>query len=221
MMNYKTSFSTRLRVKLQLACGPEESNIDLKLKEKAQAWFRNYIVTTHSIIRSSVPLMEAAHERSKTTNLTEEGKLMAELRNYYKKHSQEEMNHDEWLLDDLESIGVSRQESLSRKPSQAVAELVGSQYHWIFHWHPICLLGYISYLEGNPPKMELISQLKRITEYPETAFRTLVKHCDLDPHHRDDLNELLEALPLTAEHEQWITFNALYSAKKLREIRTL
>jgi hypothetical protein len=44
------------------------------------------------------------------------------------------MNHDEWLLDDLESIGVSRQESLLLKPLQTVAELVGRQYYWIYYW---------------------------------------------------------------------------------------
>ena len=71
------------------------------------------------------------------------------------------MNHDERLLDDLESIGVSRQESLLRKPLQTVAELVGSQYYWIYYWHPVCLLGYISFLEGDPPKKELIDQLQK------------------------------------------------------------
>ncbi len=79
---------------------------------------------------------------------------MFELGEYYKKHIQEEMNHDEWILNDLQSIGVPHEESLSRKPLQSVAELVGSQYYWIYHWHPVCLLGYISFLEGDPPTRE-------------------------------------------------------------------
>ena len=217
-MNYKTSFSARLRIKLQLAYGSKEGkNTTLPSGQNAPAWFRDYLIVTHSIIRSSVPLMQAAYGRC--CDLSEEGKLMTELRKYYKKHIQEEMNHDEWLLDDLESIGVSRQESLLRKPLQTVAELVGSQYYWIYYWHPVCLLGYISFLEGDPPKKELIDQLQKITGYPKTAFRTLAKHSDLDPHHRDELNELLETLPLTAKYEQWITSNALYSANKLIEIR--
>jgi hypothetical protein len=74
-------------------------------------------------------------------------------------------------------------------------------------------------LEGDPPKKEMIEQLQTITGYPKTAFRTLIKHSDLDSHHRDELNELLEMLPLTPKHEQWITFNALYSANKFMEIR--
>ncbi len=47
----------------------------------------------------------------------------------------------------------------------------------------------------------------------------MVKHSDLDLNHRDELNELLDKLPLDKQHEQWITYNALYSANKLLEIR--
>jgi hypothetical protein len=52
----------------------------------------------------------------------------------------------------------------------------------------------------------------------ETSFRTLAEHSDLDLRHRDDLNEMLESLPLRSEHEQWITSNAIYSAYRLIEI---
>jgi hypothetical protein len=60
---------------------------------------------------------------------------------------------------------------------------------------------------------------RKITGYPESAFRTLLKHSDLDPDHGNELNQLLEDLPLTAKHEEWITSNVLYSANKLNEIR--
>jgi hypothetical protein len=196
----------------------KHSNTMLPPKQNARAWFKDYLIVTYSIIRSSVPLMHAAYEQC--SHLQEQTRLAIDLKGYYKKHIQEETNHDVWLLDDLESISISRQESLSIKPSQAVAELVGSQYYWMYHWHPICLLGYISFLEGDPPGKEAIDQLKKTTGYPDTAFRTIVKHSDLDPYHRDDLNKLLETLPLETKHEQWITYNALYSANKLMEIRT-
>jgi hypothetical protein len=159
--------------------------------------------------------MQTAYHRCDMSN---HDKILAELKEYYKIHTEEEMYHDEWLLDDLEEIGVSRQESLSKKPSQKVAELVGSQYYWINHWHPVCLLGYISFLEGNPPETRMIDRLEEITGYPKLAFRTIRKHSQLDTSHRDDLNRLLDTLPLTTLHEHWITYNALYSANKFTEI---
>ena len=218
-MKYKSDFGTRLRIKLNLIYSTyQENTTPVPQKEGASSWYANYLLTTHSIIRASVPLMQTAYQRCRN-GLQQERELLNKLREYYKKHIQEEMNHDKWLLDDLDSIGITHHESLARKPLQIVAELVGSQYYLIFHWHPVCLLGYISYLEGNPPQKETVDQLQQITGFPESAFRTMTKHSDLDPHHRDELTELLESLPLTTEHEQWITSNALYTANKLIDIR--
>lgn len=141
------------------------------------------------------------------------------IQEYYKKHIQEEVHHDELLLEDLESIGYRRKELLIQKPLQEVAALVGSQFYWINYLHWICLLGYISVLEGNPPNPESISKLQKSTGYPNAAFRTIVKHSTLDPYHRDDLNNLLDSLPLNQSQEKWITSNSLYTANKLWEIR--
>jgi hypothetical protein len=216
-MDNKTSFSNRLRIKLQMVHEIEKDNAISKSINNVQYWYKNYLIITYSIMCSSVPLMKAAFE--KCTRFSKEEKMMDGLVEYYKKHIQEEMNHDEWILDDLQSIGVPREESLSRKPLQSVAELVGSQYYWIYHWHPVCLLGYISFLEGDPPTKNLIDGIQKITGYSDIAFRTMIKHSDLDLNHRDELNDLLDKLPLDKQHEQWITYNALYSANKLLDIR--
>jgi hypothetical protein len=79
-MNYKTSFNSRLRIKLQLAYDSKEGkNTALPSGQNAPAWFRDYLIVTHSIIRLSVPLMHAAY--GLCSDLSEEGKLMTELRN--------------------------------------------------------------------------------------------------------------------------------------------
>jgi pyrroloquinoline quinone (PQQ) biosynthesis protein C len=217
-MTSGTTFSTKLRVKLQLTdfswkFGRYEI---VPSKYNARTWIRDYFLVMHSIIRSSVPLMQFACLRC--SQVREEKLLISDLMYYYEKHIREEIDHDEWLLNDLEVIGVSRKEALSRKPLQAVAELVGSQYYWIYHWHPVCLLGYIAFLEGDPPTKDFILKLQEMSGYPHTAFSTLVKHSELDPHHRDDLNILLDSLHLTLEHERWIASNALCSANKFHEM---
>ncbi|MFP3408898.1 hypothetical protein SB757_30240, partial [Pseudomonas sp. SIMBA_065] len=43
------------------------------------------------------------------------------------------------------------------------------------------------------------------------AFQTLRKHALLDPHHRDDLNELLDRLPLTRDQQSLIGVSALHT----------
>ena len=55
---------------------------------------------------------------------------------------------------------------------------------------------------GLPPSPELIAELKARTGYPAEAFRTLEEHGELDVGHRSELNETIDALPLTRDHEE-------------------
>jgi len=169
--------------------------------------YQEYLFTVHCIIRASVPLMEKAYTVAQTLEASDS--VAHGLAVYLKKHIKEEMHHDDWLLDDLEVVGIRRSQVLARLPSPTVASLVGSQYYWIFHTHPVALLGYIAVLEGYPPTREFIEDLKQKTGYPDDAFRTLAKHGYLDPYHRDDLNEAIDELPLESQHHTLISMNAM------------
>jgi Iron-containing redox enzyme len=196
-------FSNKLRIKLLSLKKP----ITIPDKET----FKRYLITSYQIMKASVPLMDEAAYDIKCLDV-------GLLKLYYDKHSMEEKYHDEWVLNDLESIGVSREHVASLKPSQSVAELVGSQYYWIHHFHPVVLLGYIAFLEGDPPEKEFIERLQKKTGYPDSAFRTIAKHGYLDPNHLDDMDKLLDSLPLTQDHMNWIMDNAVYSSRKFAEI---
>jgi hypothetical protein len=97
-------------------------------------------------------------------------------------------------------------------PSPTVAALVGAQYYWIAHHHPVTFLGFVALMEGYPPTPELIETLIVRTSLPREAFRTYIEHGDLDPGHRDHLDETLDALPLTREHEAALGVSAISSA---------
>ncbi len=175
-------------------------------------YYPNYLFTLHTMIRASVPLMQAAEEHAR--RLSEGADPVSRLLvPYLAKHIQEEAHHDDWLLEDLEAIGYVPESLRSRPPSMNVAYLVGSQYYWTYHYHPVCLLGYISILEGYPVTPEQIEEMRQATGYPPQAFRTLMKHADLDPHHRDDLDALLDRLPLTEQQEELMSMNAIVTVK--------
>ncbi len=214
--NYEGSFSTRFRFFLQLARGGLFRTVSSSEgKRMSRELYKEYLIVLHSIIRASVPLMRAAEQRCLELG---DDQLSSVLAKYYRKHLKEEDGHDRWLLADLEVAGVNRSEVLSRRPLQAVAELVGSQYYWIFHFHPVCLLGYIAVLEGYPPSPEDVRRFIVETGYPEAAFRTLAKHSSLDQHHRDALNDFVDSLPLNREQEEWVTLNAIQTLKKWAEV---
>jgi hypothetical protein len=128
---------------------------------------------------------------------------------YLAKHVDEERNHDEWLLEDLEVLGLDRSKVLARVPSATVASLVGCQYYWALHYHPVALLGYFAFMEGYPPRSALIEDLIARTGFPREAFRTMVVHGELDTHHLDELDLTIDSLPLTRNQEAVLGLSAM------------
>jgi len=128
---------------------------------------------------------------------------------YLELHVDEELGHDETLLDDLALLGLEREDVLGRMPSPAVASLVGAQYYWVLHHHPVAFLGYVGVMEGYPPSDELVELLLERTGFPREAFTTFAEHGELDPGHRDHLDRTLDALPLTERHEEVIAASAI------------
>jgi hypothetical protein len=70
-------------------------------------------------------------------------------------------------------------------------------------------------LEGYPPSNALIDALRTNTGHSENAFRTLIAHSELDLHHRDEFDEMLDELPLAPEHASIIALSALSTVKLL------
>lgn len=168
----------------------------------------DYLVLQHQIIRATVPLTEAALAEARRLDEP----LGPPLAGYLEEHVDEELGHDETLLGDLELLGRPRADVLGRMPAPTVAELVGSQYYWIRHHHPVAFLGFVALMEGYPPTPELVETLLERTGYPRDAFTTYLEHAELDPGHRDHLDRTLDELPLDAAHEEAIGISAITTA---------
>lgn len=177
--------------------------------------FPDFLFAVHGVIRATEPSMRVAAECARSRAATDP--VAAGIADYLASHATEEADHDDWLLDDIEALGIDRSEVLRRIPSPLIARLVGSQYYWTYHHHPVAYLGYIAVLEG-PPSMEFLSSVVERTGLPRAAFGTQFMHARLDPHHVQEFDELLDRLPLTPEHVGLIGVSALTSADLLREV---
>ena len=172
--------------------------------------YPEFLFTVHTMIRASVPLMEEARAECKKRPRDPAATAMAA---YLEQHIKEERHHDVWCLDDLQAVGVPAQEVEGRVPSPTVAALVGSQYYWMKHYHPLALLGYIAVIEGYPPEEELVEHMQTITGYPQEGFSTLLKHARLDPHHKKDLDDFLNTLTLTDEQLSILGLSAIHTVQ--------
>jgi hypothetical protein len=210
-----TGNAATLRAKLRLVL-PELTRAGERLfgHSRIHELYAEYLVATHWIIRASVPLMEAGRDRANALG----DPVAAGLAAYLDEHIEEERDHDEWLLDDLAAIGRDRRTILAQPPSATAASCVGAQYYWIFHFHPVALMGYIGLLEGYPPTSAMIDDLMARTGFGAEAFRTLTSHSSLDPHHRAEFDAALDALPLTPEQTSVIGTSAMSTVSLMARV---
>jgi hypothetical protein len=203
--------SRRLRDKLELVL-PLLGDADRRLAAhpRLREIYPEWLVLWHGMIRASVPLLETALATARTLP---DDPVAVRLSGYFAHHLPEELGHDEWLLADLEVLGVPRDEVLGRVPSPTVAGLVGSQYYWVRHVHPVGLIGYIALLEGYPSTRQAVDRWQAATGLAPEAFRTLLLHADLDPHHGDELDDLVDSLPLSDQQRTLVGLSAMASVE--------
>lgn len=201
------SQSQRLRTVLTIA--------EARLKSLVRdAWFHprfavlypELLFAMYGVTMASAPAMRMA------ARLCEEaGKgdtLQQWLRDYYLEHAAEEEGHGEWILDDLASLGVVRERVLGRLPYASAAALVGSQYYWMKHVHPVAYLGFIAVVEA-PADLEFLHEVSRRTGIPLSSMSCHVRHAELDPDHVAEFDAMLDSLQLTAEQRDLITVSAI------------
>ncbi|PYJ77096.1 MAG: hypothetical protein DME69_11555 [Verrucomicrobia bacterium] len=211
------SHSRRLRQKIRLARQRLDSvAVALWTHPSLREIYPEFLFRNHAVIRASVPLMETAALFCQARMSSDP--LAAAMFRYFTHHIPEEMHHDDWVLEDLEILGVGRQNVLARIPPPSVAALVGAQYYWIRHFHPVALLGFIAVLEGTPPDVEYFERTADRAAIPRAAFSNLLRHGRLDPRHRDDLDHALDALPLTEDHHALLGISAFQTIHLLTRV---
>lgn len=178
--------------------------------------YPEYLCTMHQVVRATVPLMRVGLARCAELAAVDE--VAAAMVGYLEHHIPEEAGHDEWVLQDLEAIGRDRGAALTCMPSAAVASLVGAQYYWIEHAHPVALIGHMAVMEGSPPSPRLPDLIADRTGYPPAAFRSLRRHAVHDVRHRDDLLLLIDRLPLTSAHHELAGVSALHTLAMLARL---
>lgn len=178
--------------------------------------FPSFLLDLYSLVSCSVPLMTAARERA--SELAATNPLAAKTAEYLKQHIEEELHHDEWLLNDLVASGMDRTSVLERWPNTNIASLVGVQYCWIRHAHPAALFGYLAVIEGNPPLAEHLDEIQLQSGFPAEALRCLHRHAADDIEHLKELRATIVELPLKAPDESLIAMSAFATVEGLCRI---
>jgi hypothetical protein len=167
-----------------------------------------FLIQLHCVMRGGIALMQTAKDRASSVF----GDTVAsQTATYLEMHIEEEKDHDQWLLNDIETLGIPATEVLQTTPLASVVSLLGAQYFWMLHIHPVTIFGYLIVLEGYPPLTEQLDEIRIRTGLPASAFRCLKSHADDDPDHIETLNRTLDTMPLTPEQAKFLALSAFHT----------
>lgn len=107
------------------------------------------------------------------------------LREAVGEYIEEEMGHEEWILDDIATCGGNREAARIATPLPATELMVAYAYDVIARRNPIGFFGMVLVLEGTSAAIasNAAAAIKDSLNLPGNAFRYLNSHGALDQEH--------------------------------------
>jgi len=212
-MEETSTNSQRLRTIIALTSGGLTARIhEFWTHPRLGDLYPEFLFGLYGIVVASTPLIR--HAGVEAEKLASADPLARLLAPYLQEHAEEETGHEEWLLEDLATLGFGREQVLHRLPYTSVSSLVGSQYYLAAHVHPVAMLGYLAVLE-NPAAPEFLEEVAHRNHLPIESFSTLLKHARLDVGHVAEFDHMLDTLQFTQKQRDIMTMSAISSVSYL------
>jgi pyrroloquinoline quinone (PQQ) biosynthesis protein C len=146
-------------------------------------------------VSHTVPLMQACRDALPAR--------LAWMRDAFDEYVEEELGHDEWILDDIRAAGGDPARVRVGRPAPATEQMVAYAYDGIARGHPLSFLGMVHVLEGTSVALALAAadRIQSGLGLPDGAFRYLRSHGTLDVEHTSHYAELVDRLDDEADRE--------------------
>ncbi|MEQ9566973.1 MAG: TenA family transcriptional regulator [Porticoccaceae bacterium] len=135
-------------------------------------------------------LLQAYHHVKHTTPLLMAvGSRLPEskewLREAVAEYIEEELGHQEWILNDIAACGYNKEKARISTPNLATEIMVSYAYDTVNRVNPLGFFGMVNVLEGTSINLadKAAEQIKEALDLPETAFSYLRSHGALDQDH--------------------------------------
>jgi pyrroloquinoline quinone (PQQ) biosynthesis protein C len=139
-------------------------------------------------VRHTVPLLMAVGARLPERH--------AKLRNDLLHYLEEEMGHDDWILNDIEAAGGDRQAVVASVPNVETDAMVAYAWDVAQRRNPLGFFGMVFVLEGTSVALAVraADEIERALSLPKSAFTYLRSHGTLDLEHIEHLGGILDGL---------------------------
>lgn len=163
-------------------------------KQFSLAEYIEFLTQAYHHVKHTVPLLMAVGSR-----------LPAEKESYREaiaEYIEEELGHQEWILNDLAACGAEKESIRYGRPNMATELMVAYAYDTVLRNNPMAFFGMVFVLEGT--SINLASQAADIIQshlgLPNKAFSYLRSHGSLDQEHIVFFEKLMNSL--TDEKDQ-------------------
>jgi len=166
--------------------------------ELSLASYRAFLGQAYHHVKHTTPLLMACGSR-----VSHEKEW---LRDAMAEYVEEEVGHQEWILNDIRACGGDPEQVRSEPPGVATELMVAYAYHTIDRGNPVGFLGMVLVLEGTSVRLatEAAQNLRRSLGLPKTAFSYLSSHGSLDISHMDFYRKLVNRLDDIEDQQQLI-----------------
>ena len=128
------------------------------------------------------------------------------LREAVAEYIEEELGHQEWILNDIEACGFDKEKARRSQPNLST-ELMGSYaYDTINRVNPLGFFGMVNVLEGTSIKIADLAadKIQDVLKLPAGAFSYLKSHGSLDQDHIKFYEGLMNRVEDSSEQDQII-----------------
>ena len=147
-----------------------------------------FLTQAYHHVRHTVPLLMACGARLPAR--------LEWLRTAVGEYIEEEMGHQEWILDDLQACGADHAAIAASEPAHATELMVSYAYDTITRRNPVGFFGMVLVLEGTSVALatRAAETIETSLGLPRTAFSYLRSHGDLDIEHVGFFEKLMDRL---------------------------
>jgi pyrroloquinoline quinone (PQQ) biosynthesis protein C len=125
------------------------------------------------------------------------------LREAVAEYIEEELGHQEWILNDIEACGFDKQSARQSSPAFATELMVAYAYDLVNRVDPLAFFGMVHVLEGTSIAIadNAAQIIRRTLALPDGAFSYLRSHGSLDQEHVKFFEQLMSKISDPSEQE--------------------
>ena len=161
-----------------------------------------FLTQAYHHVKHTVPLLMASGSR-----LSDDYEWLREATAEY---IEEEIGHQEWILNDIAACGYDKEQVRSSRPAFATELMVSYAYDTIHRVNPLGFFGMVHVLEGTSIAIadQAANKIRETLALPKKAFSYLYSHGSLDQDHVVFFENLMNKIERRSDQEQ-----ILHSAK--------